>query len=326
MIIIRVGDPHITIRNLSDGEKLVDFIIKIAKENDADSVEFMGDLFHTHAVVRIEVIDFWKRAFIKIGKEAGVPILTLVGNHDQPGSKEKEYLSALDVFSEMDHVKVVNKPFQIEKTIYVPYMGNKNDFLDVVNKAYKNGATKMLVAHQTFTGATYENGFYDKDGIEPGLVPQERIISGHIHRQQVIDKCHYIGTPKWDTMADANEDKGIWIFKHAKDGSVTKSEFVSTKDIVTPIYKYVVKEGEIVPELNKNAKNFIEFQGSTAWIGKMKKKYKGHAQIKAKPTDKRMDRLDLDKNVGLLEYLEKYFKITDGVEKKEIKKYLKEVA
>lgn len=329
MKILRIGDPHITVRNLEEAENLILFVRDQANKYEVDRVEFLGDLMHTHAVLRVEVVDFWMRAFTKFNYK--IHIVALVGNHDQPGSKEKEHtMNSLNVFRSLNDdyttIDIIDKPCQINGIAYIPYMSDHTAFLKATQDLYDQGATKLLVAHQTFTGATYENGFYAEDGIDPILVPQETIISGHIHKQQQIGKCFYPGTPKWDTMSDANENKGIWLFEHNSDGSIKNKQFISTKDVVTPIEKHVLNEGDTEIELNEKARNYIELVGSTAWITQMKKKYKGIAAIKARPSDRKHAMiLNKDKMFSLFDHLDNAFKPIDGVSKEDIKTYLKEV-
>lgn len=320
MKILRVGDPHITVRNIPEAQKLIEHVYDIAWKNQVNRVEFMGDLFHTHAVVRVEVLDFWKTTFMGFLK-ANIPVLALVGNHDQPGSKEKEQvMNSLNVFSEL--ATIIDRPRIIDNIAYAPYMSDHNSLIEACERMYQSGAKKLLVAHQTFTGAQYENGFYAEDGLDPAHIAQDSIISGHIHMQQEIGKCFYIGTPKWDTMSDANEDKGIWLFEHASDGSVLSKEFFSTKNVVTPIYKHVLTEGENEPELIVSAKNYIELRGQSAWIKKMKKKYKGIAQIKAVPTDRKMVRLE-STSENIYDFLKSSFQTVDGVSKEQVNEYLR---
>jgi len=331
MKILRVGDPHIKVSNLKDAESLMDFVIETAKKHEVPTIEFLGDLFHTHAVLRVEVVDFWQRVFNKIEFE-GIECRVLVGNHDQPGSREKEQImNALNIFvpedGGVDSLRtIINKPVIIDNIAYIPYMSDETAFLKASHDLHDQaGGEKLLVAHQTFTGATYENGFYAEDGIDPALVAQDAIISGHIHKQQEIGKCWYQGTPKWDTMSDANEDKGIWIYEHNKDGSVSSKEFISTAKVVTPIYKHTVNEGDEEPKMVKNARNYIEFIGKSAWITKMKKKYKGKASIKARPTDRKSVKIDSKNLVSINEYLSKSFEVIDGVDKKDVSDYLEKI-
>lgn len=318
-----VGDPHVQISNLRDSERLADFIIKTAIEKDIKIIKFLGDLFHTHAVKRIEVEDFWLRTFNKID-ENDIRCIVLVGNHDQAGSKEKEQtMNALNVYvpgpHDLSERTIVNQPEKIGNIAYVPYHSNENDFIKACKDLYEQGATELLIAHQTFTGAQYENGFFSEEGIDPDKIPQKQIISGHIHKSQQVGKCFYPGTPKWDTMSDVNQEKGIWIFTHSKTGEYIDKEFISTAKIVTPIVSYDIKEGDNLPEIDESARNYITLEGKTSWVNKMKKIFK-NCNLKIKPTDRAV--LKNNTNLSIEEYLDKEFEPTAGVSKKEIKDFI----
>lgn len=324
--ILRVGDPHVTIRNLSESKKIMDFVLEKAEEYSVDRVEFMGDLFHTHAVKRLEVENFWIEVFGKITKK--FKVLSLVGNHDMVGSRESAHINALSVFKIMKNVTIVDKPTILDSIAYIPYTHDNDYFVGAAKMLYDEGAHKMLVAHQTFQGAYYENGFYAKDGIDLSLVPQEYIISGHIHSQQQTGKCKFIGTPKWDTISDANQEKGIWIYEHNDDGSISSQDFISTANVATPIKKITIKEEDSdneYPELNARDRNYLELIGKSSWIAKMKKKYKSMAQIKGIPTDKKMDRIDKDLILSIDSYLDDFFNPISGVKKEDIKNYLRAI-
>jgi DNA repair exonuclease SbcCD nuclease subunit len=325
--VLRVGDPHIQVSNLKDSEKLVDFIVQTALDNNINTIEFLGDLFHTHAVKRIEVEHFWMDTFSRLDKHA-IHCNVLVGNHDQPGSKEKEQqMNALNIFNPGPHSlsyrKIISEPtanIQM-KTAYIPYCSNHEVFIKAAHELYNQGATSLLVAHQTFTGAQYENGFFSEEGIDPALVPQKQIISGHIHTSQQVGKCFYPGTPKWDTMADSNQDKGIWIFTHNDKGEYIDKQFISTKDIVTPITSYEIKEGDEIPTMNPNARNYVVLEGQSAWINKVKKKIKDIANIKVKPTD-RVTRINKDNTITIEKYLMTEFVPVSGVTKEDLVDFL----
>ena len=324
--ILRVGDPHITVRNIQESQRLMDFIIEKAYEYDVSHVEFMGDLTHNHAVIRVEVQDFWKKAFDRL--KQGFYVIALTGNHDQPGSKEKEQeMNSLNVFHDRPDqesviaraIDIVNAPMILNNIAYIPYMSDHQEFIKAAQELYNEGATKLLVAHQNFTIALYS------DMIDPNLIPQEAIVTGHIHEQRQVGKVFQPGTPKWDTMSDANEDKGMWYFEHNEDGSVASKEFISTKNVVAPIVKFTMNEGDQDVTLDDNARNYLELIGSSAWIVQMKKKYKGLASIKARPLDRKSSSLNKDKAFSILEYLDSAFKPIDGIEKTDIRQYLKEV-
>lgn len=102
-------------------------------------------------------------------------------------------------------------------------------------------------------------------------------------------------------------------------------EFVSTESVVTPIYKVIFKEGEEPPVLNKNARNYLELHGKTAWIKKMKSKYKGKCHIKPVPLDRKKINTIIDKNGNIVSFLDNLFQCIDGVAISDIKEYLKEI-
>lgn len=321
--VLRVGDPHIKLNNISDSTRLIQFIYDIAKEQIVDSIEFLGDLFHNHAVKRVEIETFWMTSFHKLN-ELNIPILVLIGNHDQIGSKEKEAWNSLNVFSnKWDNVEIINSPRIVKNVAYIPYMRDNERLVEEARRLYQQGATKILVAHQTFTGASYDNGFYAEDGVEPELICQDSIVSGHIHTSQQIGKCFYPGTPKWDTMSDANVEKGIWIFNHEDDSTIIDKQFISTKDVVSPIYKIVIIEGDELPVLVENARNYVELHGKTSWIKKVKKQYKDKASIKIVPKDRKQSSLSSGHILGFNEFLINHFEPIANVTKEHINEYLR---
>ena len=304
----------------------IDFVIKTAVDRGIKTIEFLGDLFHTHAVLRVEVVDFWQKSFERMVNE-GLDVRVLVGNHDQPGSKEKEQeMNALNIFKSIDTLHIIDKPTLFTDGIaYIPYMSDHEAFLEATKNLYEQGGVELLIAHQTFTGAQYENGFFSEEGIDPELIPQKQIISGHIHKRQEIGKCFYPGTPKWDTMSDANQPKGIWIFDHTKSGTPVCKQFISTHEIVTPINTFNLKEGDEIPDsLVFSGRTYITLEGKSAWISKVKKKLLeiDGVRIKVKPTD-RISNAEKKSTLTIEEYLDKEFQPIETVSKEEIKEHLR---
>lgn len=287
MRILRVGDPHIRPQNISEAERLMEFVLKIIQGGKVDRLEIMGDLFHTHAVIRLEVLEFWDK-WLQAFRDA-VETVVLVGNHDMSG----DYHSgshALSVFKRLqnERLKIVDAPTAIGIFGYVPYIHGEPAFKDAVRAMADSGA-KVLCCHQTFAGSKYDNGFYAKDGINPDDLPFDTIISGHIHKEQIFanGKVDYPGTPKWDTASDANEKKGVWLYEHDDTtGKVISRDMISTEKVCTPILAFTWLEGEEMPVIPDNAKASIELVGSGDWVSTKKKALKGKASVKTKITDR----------------------------------------
>lgn len=293
MKILRIGDPHIKPSNLEEAEKLMHFINDKIRELQPDRVEILGDLFHTHSIVRLEVMEFWQGWIDVLLSHEHIDIYVLAGNHDRATTDEMAY-SALSVFQliKKKNLKIVELPRVDGIYAYVPHYHDTKKFIEVSNECAKRGA-KVLVCHQTFDGSHYENGFYAPDGIDFTKLNFPLIISGHIHTRQVLNNIVtsqtviYPGTPKWDTEADANQDKGVWYYEHDDiTGAITKEELIRTAGVVTSLVSIVWKEGEPQLAIPSGCEVTVELIGSSAWIEKEKENLKGHVKIKTKITDR----------------------------------------
>lgn len=205
-----VGDVHATAQEIPDCEKLVDLILEKTDVNTA--VVFLGDQYHTHATLRIEVIDFWTKALRKI-KRKSANVVLVVGNHDMPNDSSKS-IHAMLANNTTDMV-VVDRPTAWFGVGFMPYYHDSEQFVrDANNLRDADGfRPKTLVCHQTFDGAKYENGFYAKGGVQPDSLTAEQVISGHIHTPAQFDKVTYVGAPRWRTASDANIDRFLHLYE-----------------------------------------------------------------------------------------------------------------
>lgn len=288
MKILRVGDPHIRPSNLAEAENLMEFIKKIIEGGKIDRLEILGDLFHTHAVVRLEVLLFWNK-WLEIFSNM-VDTIVLVGNHDMTGDYNSKDHS-LEVFKRINNerLKIIDTPTTIGSFAYCPYIHTAEKFRDACIQLKSTGP-KVLVCHSEFSGSQFENGFYSPHGFNPDEIPFDTIISGHIHKEQIIagGKVDYPGTPKWDTASDANERKGVWLYEHDPvTGRVIQRDLISTAGVCTPIVSFVWIEGQEQPVIPENSRASVELVGSSDWISKKKSILKGKVSISSKFTDQK---------------------------------------
>lgn len=316
--IIFVGDPHVQVSNLSDSEKVMELVLRTQEKFGAGTLVIAGDLFHTHAVLRMEVVDFWRRWVKELAKSNFTFTYLLVGNHDMPGDKQKEgRMSALDYLSEFEHIRVVSAPvIDINMRGYMPYYSNHEKFLADSRWLFEAGA-RTLFCHQTFAGSQYENGFYAPDGIKISDMPDfDSIVSGHIHKSQTIGKVFYPGTPKWDSLSDANEQKGIWTFDET-EGWIR----VDSSDLIDPIVLIELKEGQPIPDLKLTSRTIVELCGQSSWIASVSKKLKGRCRIVARPSDRAIRNAQKERHTSIFDYLEK----TQAPNKEAVRQYLEQL-
>lgn len=265
MRLLIVGDYHAEPSDLDDCRKLADLIVDVAKQHQA-MVVFMGDQYHTHAIIHAEVQLFWIQLYAELHKHF-INSISLVGNHDKPGSAHSK-ASAMLAHKVATHV--VSEPVAISAgrrdLLFVPYYDDPEEFVKVCN-SFPNAHT--LFCHQTFNGASYDNGFYDKHGPDPNLIQQVQIISGHIHRPQEFSKVWYVGAPRWRTLSDANVDRAIWLVDFDSEGKIVKRTPFNTGDVCRQIRTVEDREvgGSTIPSTFDPRHEWrVDIYGTAAYI------------------------------------------------------------
>lgn len=306
-----LGDPHVMVTNLEESERLLQFTLEQAKANKVDRLILMGDLFHTHANVRVEVLEFWNRWFSTLSET--IETFVLVGNHDQIGNYTSKS-HALSVFNnQFEKVFIISHPISFGVFGFIPYIHDKIEFVKEANRLTAEGA-KTLFVHQDLDGAQYENGFYAPDGVKQEDLNCDLIIGGHIHKRSRFGKVILPGTARWLTSSDKNEDKGLWLAEFDEEGKILKEEFLDTSHVCIPIYAYQFKEGEAEPIIPIGSRASVELIGSSEWVSKNKAKFKGIASISCKITDKAKPANRKTGN-NLEHFINKVFEPSSGIKK-----------
>jgi DNA repair exonuclease SbcCD nuclease subunit len=250
-----IGDLHANTSssNLEDvGEifKLVDETLE--KDQTIQLVCFVGDIFHTHAVVRQEPAFYVRRQFERlIGKykKQNRPLrwIALAGNHDYSTpsavvSDNSVRLVLGDLVEVVDDYRGTPIALSVGPFTFVPFMGDNDEFIRVCNMVDHD---TILVCHQTFDGSKYENQHTAPNGVKQNLIPQKYIISGHIHMTQILKNGHntvfYIGTPRSLNANEMNQCKYIWKF----DGLNRTAVAIKTDERVKQYIGFTYYQGAI---------------------------------------------------------------------------------
>ena len=294
MKLLYVGDVHARPEDLDDCQALLDLVYEQAQLYRPDGIIFLGDQHHTHGIIHLDVIGFWRRNLLKL-TGAGLPagmgfdVTLLVGNHDMSGDLSSPN-HAIMAYQSMDRVFVVDqaRAMMSPEMVFLPYMGDNAAF---VKKCQEIHAT-TVVCHQEFNGAEYENGFFSSTGVEPAAVPQTLLISGHIHTPQILGKVWYLGAPRWLTAADANQDRFIYVVEHDSDGSVLSKVAIPTGDVCQRIFQLEDTPAKpLAIEEGTRHKYIVDIIGPQAWIEERRPLWAGKARIRTHRTDQQIIRL-----------------------------------
>lgn len=314
--ILYIGDPHVLVNELEDCEKLLQYVENKCLELQIDKVVILGDLFHNHSLVHVEVIKFWYDWFTKLTSK-GIKIIAIPGNHDMPGISDSQ-ANALLPFKNI--IDVFDSPTVKYNILFMPFTLDRNEFVKTVNSF----DCKTLVCHQTFNGVRY-GGFDVPDGVIPESINKE-VIAGHIHTGQSFGNIWYPGSPRWRTLQDANVEKYIWIVDHNEDGTIANKIKLSTKDICKSIrYLEDLQDNpleDVMVGINEETR--IDIKGTKEWVEKRKKLYDPTIKLRIFYTDRK--NAEVKESEGVMVAFKKYldmYKVTTGIDKQELYKLAK---
>lgn len=252
-----VGDPHLKVANLSLAVEFIIWLENVIEDLDPDTVVILGDVFHTHNVVRSEIMallnDFLTRASQQYASKKLYPcFFILVGNHDMAHHKTPDIHAWLPFKGKFKNVFIIDKP----STMFgmIPYIDDPEEF----KQAFDSMRDKPVIfCHQTFRGANF--GFVTSK--EGAVVPTDypgQIISGHIHKGQDLGCVWYPGTPFAQEASDHNEVKGIYLY----DQESRKRTFIKS-----PLPQWVTSKAapanfaEVIAKMDKTNRNHLVIEG-----------------------------------------------------------------
>lgn len=295
MRILFVGDAHVTADELEDSQRLIDYIAYVANETGPDEICFLGDQHHNHSLLRVEVLHFWRKALEKLPGS----ITMLVGNHDRP--HDRNYLGhGLIAYEKEAHV--IDQVLRLGSVVYVPWMPN-DQFVETVKGLFGD----LLICHQTFNGAKYDNGMYAPDGVDVEVVKNfKKVVSGHIHKPQSFANIEYVGSPRWRTLGDANQKRNLMVY-NSETGS---AQYFPMEGTCEAIYVHDDVEGvdQVPLRLMQPYRLFVNVRGSQEYIDRRLPHWTKNANVATFPTRtaKYEVRESMGVNAALAKHLEHF--------------------
>lgn len=289
------GDPHVTVEELPDARELLRLITELVSAARYAGVIFLGDLHHNHASVRVEVMEFWRRAFLDL-KSRQLEVWALVGNHDMPADANST-AHALQAYADL--INVVDEPKWLRPgVIMMPYYHSAEEALGTL---VEYGGAETAICHQEFNGARYENGFYAPGGVDPKEIPQGQVISGHVHGEQEFGKVWYPGSPRWRISTDANIYKALYAVWFDENGNLTDRNAFGTETHCRKLVHVVAEEGKdiLMHDILGPANIRIDLHGSQAWVDAQREIWGRNPHVTTRGFPTRKDQPEVRESQGV---------------------------
>lgn len=211
MKIFVIGDPHIDESNLSYIKPILDEIVKKINDTKPDLCVSLGDTLHRKARVytpsQYMAINFYHE-IAKICK-----LIVLIGNHDMV--KETDFFNPIhSLYGISDpNIRIIYKSeyeqFPTgELFAYVPYVP-KGRFNEALSLAKLPRSPTLIFAHQEFRGCSMDTGNISDNG-DHWPDTSSIIITGHIHKHQIIKNVIYVGTFMQHSYGE-DQDKAVML-------------------------------------------------------------------------------------------------------------------
>jgi len=201
MNVLWIGDPHLKINRFELAKQFLAWTNSIVALEKPDIIVNLGDTFDTHGVVRSEILTEFMKHVEECLKTS--EYVYLLGNHDQWKPSDTTYHAIRHLKGKIKGFHVIDSIQDLFGMTFVPYQHNPDTFPKITKQ--------ICVAHQTFKGADYGD-ITTLDGVDPETVSADIIISGHIHKKQVLGKVIYAGSPFAQSVNDINQIKGLILF------------------------------------------------------------------------------------------------------------------
>lgn len=213
-------DLHLGLKgNISEHNDIcieyINWLIKLAKENDVDTAIFMGDYFHNRSMLNIKTMNYGIRV-LKMLDQSFSKIYFIVGNHDMYYRTQRD-ITSVKFAESFQNVEFIDTIKSFDNCLFVPFLVN-DEWKDLTRynsqyvfghfelPGYKLNSLITMPDHGKETENTFNKCEY--------------VFSGHFHKRQRKTlssgtEIHYIGNCFPHNFNDAWDDaRGCVILEH----------------------------------------------------------------------------------------------------------------
>lgn len=214
-----IGDPHFHTEDIELSNQMAAATVAEARRIKPSVIVCLGDVVHTHDVVRITPHVHSTEWLGELSDIA--PTVLMIGNHDRRNNSD--YQTKYHPFSackRWPNFTVIDTATSMmikgKQFTFVPYVppGRFAEALTSDKTFDSKVPLAAIFAHQEFKGAQMGAVKSVKGDVWPETAPL--VISGHIHQYQRLQpNLHYVGTPRQVGYGDTL-DKSISVYTFGK--------------------------------------------------------------------------------------------------------------
>lgn len=207
-------DLHLGLKSNSvlhnqDCEDFVDWFIKTAKDNNAETCIVLGDWHNNRNSINLSTLNASIRCMEKLGSSFD-KFFWFPGNHDI-FYKDKRDIHSSEFGKHIPGVTIINDITTIENVTLVPWLvGNEWKNIGKIKSRYMFGHFELPLFYMNAMVQMPNHGELQSEDFKH----QEFVFSGHFHKRQNRGKIWYIGNAFPHNFSDTwDDDRGMMLLE-----------------------------------------------------------------------------------------------------------------
>jgi len=201
------SDLHVSKRTMKTCVEVLQRVRAEALARDA-GVVFLGDFWHARGALPVEPLN--EALAMMSSREWCVPTIMIPGNHDQvTAGGEAHALTPLARANSM--IKVFDEPTLYQGALWLPYRRDAETLKEAIEAT--RGEFNAIFCHADVVGASMNERFQARDGLDPELFGGANTYTGHYHKPHVVPntKITYVGSPYEVSRSEAGQKKELLV-------------------------------------------------------------------------------------------------------------------
>ena len=192
-----------------DCEQFVDWIVKMGKQHQCETVMFLGDWHHHRASINLNTLNYSLQALEKLNNNFDVCHF-IPGNHDLY-YRDKRDITGVAWAKHLNNINICNNWFESGDVVIAPWLvGDDYKRIQKMNAKYMFGHFELPHFKMNAMVEMPDHGELKKEHFGH----YDRVFSGHFHLRQQKNNIDYIGNAFPHNFADAGDaERGCMILE-----------------------------------------------------------------------------------------------------------------
>ena len=206
------SDLHVSKRTMETCKEVLERVHAEAVEKKC-GVLFLGDFWHARGAIPVEPLN--EALALMSSSKWTAPTIMIPGNHDQVTAGGMSH-ALTPLAASNENIVVFDGPTLYNGALWLPYRRNSDELKRAIHEC--RGEFNAIFCHADVIGASMNETFQARDGLDPALFGGANTYTGHYHKPHVVPNTNitYVGSPYEVSRSEAGQVKELIILDSGK--------------------------------------------------------------------------------------------------------------